>query len=63
MYSMDSKTKGRYLIVIRLFLCVGIFVFGYYVGRQSMLQDSIQDETEWEEQDETEQETEDRGEV
>ncbi len=49
--------------MIRLFLCVGMFVFGYYVGRQSIQQDSTQDETESEEQDETGQEAEDRGEV
>ncbi len=60
---MESKTKGRNLIVIRLFLCAGMFVFGYYVGRQSIQQDSTQDETEWEERDETGQETEDQGEV
>lgn len=51
----DTRWKtGEVPEVIRLFLCAGLFILGYYVGRTSNRQDSIPEETGRELQDQEE---------
>ncbi len=45
------ESRGEALEMMRLILCAGLIVLGYYVGQQSCQRDLTQDETSGEEQD------------
>ena len=44
----NRKRPGEVSGVFRLLLCVGLFAFGYYVGRRSSHHESLQEDMPWE---------------